>query len=44
MIEKLEIEVRGQTRVDLLVALKDLLFILHEISRKEWVGDESRPN
>jgi hypothetical protein len=44
VIEKLTKEVKGQTRIDLLMALKDLLYIVHEIQRKEWTGDEGRPN
>ncbi len=44
IVEKLTKEVKGQTRIELIVALKDLLYIVHEIQRKEWTGDEGLPN
>ena len=40
IIEKMIREIKGQTRVDLLVALKDLLFVVYEIQRKEMMNEE----
>ena len=37
IVMKLIKEVKGQTRVELVVVLKDLLFTVYEISRKERV-------
>jgi len=37
IVKKLTKEVKGQTRVELVAVLKDLLFTVYEISRKERV-------
>jgi hypothetical protein len=37
IVKKLIKEIKGPTRVDLLIALKDLLYIVVEIQRKERV-------
>jgi hypothetical protein len=37
IVKKLIKEIKGQTRIDLVLALKDLLFVVTEIQRKDRI-------